>query len=93
MGCLIMTLLGFVTLLGPRLLLLVLYFADWTDGAFQTYIWPILGFLFLPFTTLAYAFTMFHNGGAVNGDFTWLIVIAVVLDVCGNTAIRTQSSD
>lgn len=53
------------------------------EATFQTAIWPCLGFLFLPFTTLMYAWLM--QGAGVNGtiqgvDWLWLI-LAVLIDV------------
>ena len=42
--------------------------------------WPVLGIIFLPFTTLMYAI-MAWGGGSVNGwDWFW-IVLAVFLDL------------
>ena len=41
--------------LGPRFALLLWWiFGDKVDAAFSTLIWPFLGLLFLPWTTLAY---------------------------------------
>ena len=41
--------------LGPRFALLLWWiFGDKVDAAFSTFIWPFLGLLFLPWTTLAY---------------------------------------
>ena len=39
----------------PRLLILVLwFFTNWFKGLFDTLLWPILGFIFLPTTFLWY---------------------------------------
>jgi len=92
-ACLFMLLFGLILFLGPRLLLIALWFMDWTDGAFDSYIWPILGWIFLPWTTIAYAFTMHNNNGEVSGDFTWLIVIAVLIDLAGGFSTTRTSSD
>jgi len=68
----------------PRLaLVLVWLFGDGYLGrAFDAPAWPILGFFFLPFTTLAFAYAM--NGLAPVGavpDFGWLLVgLAVLVD-------------
>lgn len=51
------------------------------------YLWPILGIIFLPFTTLMYVF-MWTPGVGLNGwDWLWL-GLAVVLDIShfGTTA-------
>jgi hypothetical protein len=48
--------------------------------AFNTFIFPCLGFLFLPFTTLMYVWLVQGVGGIQGLDWLWLI-LAVVLDV------------
>jgi len=51
MCCLVLSA-GFI---GPRFALLLWWiFGDKVDAAFSTFIWPFLGLLFLPWTTLAY---------------------------------------
>ena len=48
-----MILLGFFT---PRIVLMILWlFTNYLTRAYETYVWPTLGFVFLPATTLAYA--------------------------------------
>jgi hypothetical protein len=43
---------GFI---GPRFALLMWWiFGDKVDAAFSSFIWPLLGLLFLPWTTIAY---------------------------------------
>ena len=40
----------------PRLLILILwFFTNWFRGMFHNLLWPILGFFFLPTTTLWYS--------------------------------------
>ncbi len=48
--------------------------------AFNTFILPCLGFLFLPFTTLMYVWLIQGAGGIQGIDWLWLI-LAVLLDV------------
>ena len=68
-----------------RILLLMFWISRpvaW-ETTFQTAIWPCLGFLFLPFTTLMYAWLMQGQGlnGQIQGiDWLWLI-LAIVIDV------------
>ena len=51
MCCLVLT----AGLIGPRIALLVWWiFGDRVELAFDTWIWPLLGLLLLPWTTLAY---------------------------------------
>jgi hypothetical protein len=41
--------------LGPRIALFIWWvFGDKVDAAFGSWIWPLLGLIFLPWTTLAY---------------------------------------
>jgi hypothetical protein len=68
---------------GSRLFLLVVWLsrpAAW-NAAFSSFIWPCLGFLFLPFTTLMYYVIQTNSPGPVAGiDWLW-IILAVVIDV------------
>jgi hypothetical protein len=64
--CLFLTLL----FLGPRAAILFWWLIEplrWS-AAFDTFIWPLLGFLFLPWTTLMYVVVF---GGGIEG-FDWL---------------------
>jgi hypothetical protein len=49
--------------------------------AYHTLLWPLLGFLFMPLTTLAYAFAMNSNNGSVSGGYLVLVVLAVLIDL------------
>ena len=50
------------------------------NAAFNTFILPCLGFMFLPFTTLMYVWLVQGVGGIQGIDWLWLI-LAVLLDV------------
>ena len=68
MCCLFTTL----VLFGPRLGILVWWLiqpARW-NLAFETFLWPLLGFLFLPWTTLMYV--LVFTGGVTGFDWIWL---------------------
>ena len=61
-------------LAGPRLGILIWYLLDTARWArtFPVFWWPLLGSLFLPWTTLAYVATF---PGGVNGlDWLWMIL-------------------
>jgi hypothetical protein len=66
--------------LGPRLGILVWYVLrpERWQGAFQTWIWPLLGSLFLPWTTLVYVWR-YQDG--IRGWEVALIVLAVLVDI------------
>ena len=54
------------------------------QATFQTWIWPLLGLIFLPWTTLMYVFVSGVNG-IVGLDWLW-IGLAVVADVASYSA-------
>ena len=76
-------LLALIGIFFPRVLIVVLFFfSTWLQTAYAgvSIIWPVLGFLFMPFTTLAYALAM-HAAGGVEGLYLILVIIAVVMDI------------
>jgi len=67
----------------PRLALFLTWmFGNYLGRAFNgvAVIWPILGFLFMPVTTLAYAFSM-NTWGEIRGLGTVLVIVAVLIDI------------
>ena len=69
-----------LALLGPRAAILLWWLFDperW-ERSFDGWVWPVLGFVFLPFTTLMYV--LVRPGGVSGFDYIWL-GLAVVLDV------------
>ena len=81
-GCLTAFVSGF-----SRLALLIFWISRpvaW-NATFDTWIFPCLGFLFLPFTTLVYVWLMQGVGASIQGiDWLWL-GLAVFCDIA-NTA-------
>ena len=79
MPCLV----GCLALIAPRVtIILVVIFSDYLGTAYQTTIWPLLGFFFLPVTTLAYAFAWhMEPRGSVQGLGLAIVVIAVLIDL------------
>ena len=78
MGCLV----ALLALISPRLALVGLWlFGDLLDRAFDSWVVPVLGFLFLPWTTLGYAVMWIAGRNGVH-DFEWFIVgLAFLFDV------------
>ena len=77
MPCLV----GCIALFMPRLaIVLVVIFSNYLGSAYQTVLWPLLGFFFLPVTTLAYAWAM-NTNGSVSGIYLMSVVVAVLLDL------------
>ena len=78
MGCLFVI----VALLAPRALMFFIWLlTDWFGRAFDTAVWPVVGFLFMPYTTLAYMTAMLRNNHSVNGVWLVLIIVAVLVDL------------
>lgn len=70
-----------VALLLPRFaMILLVIFSDYMGRAYQTILWPVLGFIFMPYTTLAYAFAM-NSNGSVSGFYLVIVIIAVLFDL------------
>ena len=81
MGCLF----ALVALITPRFILFILWlFTNYLNTAFSSGWWGILGFLFLPTTTIAYAiaqneFTTVTGGVQAAGII--VIVLGLVIDL------------
>ena len=93
MGCLI----GCLALFTPRLaIILVVIFSNYIGQAYETFFWPFLGFLFMPLTTLAYAWAV-NSHGTVTGIYLVVVVFAVLLDLGlvggGGASARRRRSD
>lgn len=75
-------LLGALALIFPRVIIVLVWlFSDYLGRAYDTLLWPVLGFFFLPLTTLAYAFAMNANAGSVSGFYLVIVVLAVLIDL------------
>ena len=76
MGCLIV-LLAFI---GPRVALAFTWiFTSLVDRAYDAWIVPVLGFVFLPWTTLVYALA--YDGDNVNVFGWFLVALALFADI------------
>jgi hypothetical protein len=67
----------------PRVVLAVLFFfSTYLDRAYQGWLLPLLGFIFLPITTLAYAWLV-NTRAPLEGVYLVVLIVAVVLDLGG----------
>jgi hypothetical protein len=67
----------------PRIALLLLFiFSNYLERAYHGLILPLLGFLFLPLTTLAYAWIV-NTRQPTTGVNLLILIIAVVIDLGG----------
>lgn len=74
-------LVGCLALAAPRFaIVLVVLFGDYIGRAYDTILWPFLGFLFMPLTTLAYAWAI-NSRASVAGVHLVVVVIAVLIDL------------
>ena len=76
MGCLIVL----FALVTPRFIMVLLWlFTDYLSRAFGWFFWPLLGFFFLPTTTMAYAVAKneFHG---VKGWGLVVVILGVMID-------------
>lgn len=72
----------------PRLVMILLYLlSDWFDGVFNSALWPILGFIFLPTSTLW--FSAVHNWW--NGDWGVLQIIGMIIALSIDTSTSAAS--
>ena len=75
-------LLAIFALVTPRIVIALLwFFTNWFHGVFNTLLWPILGFIFLPTTLLWYSAVQHWFGGQWT---LWPIVglvVALIIDV------------
>ena len=75
-------LIGCLALSAPRVVLLVLWlFTDYVGWAYETKFWPFLGWIFLPTTTLAYAFAMHYGERAWTPIGIAAMVTALLIDL------------
>ena len=75
-GCL----LAFAAALAPRVVLILAWiFSNRWDLVWNTWIWPLLGIIFLPYTTIMYLL-VWSSTGIQGWDWMW-IILGVILDV------------
>ena len=78
MGCLFALFAGFF----PRFALFLVWLVrpGLVDAAFGTWIWPLLGIIFLPFATLMYVIFYTPGVGLTGWEWFW-VVIAGLFDL------------
>ena len=88
MGCFA----GCFAVLVPRLMLFIMFLTgNYIGRAYETNMWPVLGFFFMPLTTIAYAWAV-NTNGTVTGIYLVVVVIAVLMDLGSNGSGAHQSS-
>jgi K+ transporter len=89
-------LIALIALVLPRIVLFTAFLAtDWIERAYETRLWPLIGFLLMPYTTLAYMVAMMSKNHALTGGWLVLFVAAIIFDVIhwghGGRTIRRKS--
>jgi len=66
----------------PRIGLLILWiFTPWVKVTFDNWFWPLLGLIFLPFTTLTYILVDVATVGDLNFGGWLLVGLSVLIDI------------
>ena len=72
---------GCAAFLFPRVVLVLVWvFSDYLGRAYETILWPLLGFVFMPLTTLVYAWAI-NTHGTITGIYLVAVVVAVLVDL------------
>ena len=80
--CTMPCLFAVLALLFPRVVMVILWLlTDWFTGVFNSVLWPVLGFIFLPITTLWYSAVVNWYGGQWTGTNIVVLILAVLLDM------------
>jgi hypothetical protein len=67
----------------PRVVLVLMFLlSDYLTRAYHGLLVPLLGFIFLPLTTLVYAWEV-NSHYPIQGSYLLILVIAVIIDVGG----------
>ena len=76
---------------GPRFAIIAMWlFGDRVDLAFSSWLWPLLGLLLAPWTTLMYLLMWSFPGGVSGAE--WIIVgLGVVFDLVTYSARSAQT--
>jgi hypothetical protein len=65
----------------PRVIIVLLViFTDYIGRAFDSFLWPLLGFIFAPTTTLAWAW-MTNTRGEAGGIHLVIVAVALLFDL------------
>ena len=72
-----------VVLAFPRIVLAIMFFTStYLERAYNSLLLPIIGFIFVPLTTLVYAW-MTNNHQPIAGANLLILLIAVIIDLGG----------
>jgi len=85
----------FITLfaLGPRFAFLIYWLIRpvYIDQVFNTWIWPLLGLIFLPWTTLMWVI-VYGTNGIIGFDWVW-VGLSLIADIATYTSGAYKRKD
>jgi hypothetical protein len=67
-------------LFAPRVILVLAWCGGIFTGVWHTLLWPVLGLIFMPYTTLAYGLA-YRYGSGLQGFWLALFIIGIALDL------------
>ena len=84
-----------ISLIMPRFVLIfIAIVTDWISQSFEDgMLWPFLGWMFMPYTTLAYMAAMLENDHQLSGGWIVLMIVAVLFDLGGQGSSVSSSSE
>jgi hypothetical protein len=89
-GCLFLAMI----IISPRLAMLFIWLAsDWVDRAFNGWLLPVLGIIFLPWTTVLYTVGYVVSGGAAAPWGIFGIIVGLFLDIALHARSVTMGRD
>jgi len=78
----------------PRIVIIaILLSTDWMNKAYETTIWPLLGWFLLPCTTLVYMMARLNCPEEISSGYIVLMVIAIMADLSCNGSAANQTKD
>lgn len=81
----------------PRILIIILYLlSQWFTGVFDTKLWPIIGFLFMPYTLLWYSAVSNWFDGYWGFWQIVVLIIAILIDLSSDgssASLRKKESN
>ena len=77
-GCCLVVL---MMLLGPRVFLVFVWLLTNWYAAFDSRVVAFVGWIFLPYTSLAWMYIFFNNAGQLQVGYLVVLILAVLLDI------------
>jgi hypothetical protein len=77
----------------PRVTAALLYFfTSWFVGVFHTWYWPLLGFIFMPYTMLWYSVVTKWYDGTWGALQIAVLILAILIDLASGNKSRPKGN-